>query len=278
MNMDKNIDFEIPFDKVVLYRNLNDKYNPTGSKLRNYQMQLLEAMKAFDSFCREHEIRYTLAYGSLLGAVRHKGFIPWDDDMDLWMDRENYERLCSLMRGPHHLVTEKIGFTFGTRCVMWYPPYAYIDIFVYDTSPENRLLKAIKQHTAEIVNMLIKCRSRIDKRDFRRPKAWFLFMPLSLLASTPTWHHALKRVSTWFSMGGGKHVQVYNDCVSAIWRTFPASASADILYADFEGFRLPIPAGYDVLLHLRYDDYMSIPKTLHVHGFVDNTIQDNQEI
>lgn len=63
---------------------------------REIQLYLLDILKAVDSFCVKEGIRYSMAYGTLLGAVRHKGFIPWDDDIDLLMPRLDYERFVSM--------------------------------------------------------------------------------------------------------------------------------------------------------------------------------------
>lgn len=64
--------------------------------LRQLQMTMLETLKVFDDFCRKHDIKYSLYAGSLLGAVRHNGFIPWDDDLDVCMSRSEYNRFISL--------------------------------------------------------------------------------------------------------------------------------------------------------------------------------------
>lgn len=64
--------------------------------LRRLQLTQLEILKVFDSFCREHGLKYSLYAGSLLGAVRHQGFIPWDDDLDVCMPRADYDRFIEL--------------------------------------------------------------------------------------------------------------------------------------------------------------------------------------
>lgn len=63
--------------------------------LRMGQLELLRMMKALHMFCEERNIKYMLAYGTLLGAIRHKGFIPWDDDMDIYMPWDDYLRFCN---------------------------------------------------------------------------------------------------------------------------------------------------------------------------------------
>ncbi len=64
--------------------------------LRKLQITELEILKIIDSFCRSHKIPYSLYAGTLLGAVRHQGFIPWDDDLDICMTRNNYNRFIKL--------------------------------------------------------------------------------------------------------------------------------------------------------------------------------------
>ena len=65
-------------------------------KLEEIQGILLDIMTDIDSFCRENNIRYIISSGTLLGAVRHKGFIPWDDDIDMIMMRNDYNKLVAL--------------------------------------------------------------------------------------------------------------------------------------------------------------------------------------
>lgn len=77
---------------------LRNRYNPEGSLLRRGQLRMLDILKAVDKICRTHNIPYWLSSGSLLGAVRHGGFIPWDDDLDIEVLREDYHRLLPILR------------------------------------------------------------------------------------------------------------------------------------------------------------------------------------
>ena len=66
-------------------------------RLREYQLRLLSMLKQFDSFAKKNEIPYFLLGGNALGAVRHKGFIPWDDDVDIGLYQDDYEKMAQII-------------------------------------------------------------------------------------------------------------------------------------------------------------------------------------
>lgn len=74
------------------------QYNPEGSRLRTHQKELAELLKVFADVCKEHNIQWWLCSGTLLGAARHKGFIPWDDDVDVAMMKKDYWKLRKVMQ------------------------------------------------------------------------------------------------------------------------------------------------------------------------------------
>src|SRR3954468_16666800 len=73
-------------------------YNPEGSELRRAQLKMLEILDIFDKICRKHNIKYWLACGTLLGARRHGGFIPWDDDLDVVVLQSDYNKIISVLK------------------------------------------------------------------------------------------------------------------------------------------------------------------------------------
>ena len=89
---------------------LKEKYNPEGSQLRKAQLRMVDMLTFIDEVCRKHDIPYWLDSGTLLGAKRHGGFIPWDDDADICMLRKDAERLKNI------LIADNGGSDFVIQC------------------------------------------------------------------------------------------------------------------------------------------------------------------
>lgn len=95
----------------VTAEQLKQRYNPEGSALRRDQKELLRMLKKVDAICRENNIQWWLSSGTLLGAARHGGFIPWDDDIDIVMLRKDAKRLEKIL-----LKLEDEEFVYHTMC------------------------------------------------------------------------------------------------------------------------------------------------------------------
>ena len=123
----------------------------------------LEIMKKIHHFCTEHNIRYFLGYGTLIGAVRHGGFIPWDDDIDIYMPRPDYEKfiasfkefgenndLCIASNRTKPYMCRNFAKVCDTRTIQYEPKYkdteargVFVDIWPLDGYPCNSLLRRI---------------------------------------------------------------------------------------------------------------------------------------
>ena len=145
-------------------------------KLKQIQLDML---KDIHTFCVEHEIRYSLAFGTLLGAVRHKGYIPWDDDIDIMMPREDYNRFIrSYGNQTYKIADMSVNPNYGL-------PFAkvedvltvieenvegesvfgvYIDVFPVDSIPDNMLARRSFYKMKSLLNTLFDLKTvRLNK-------------------------------------------------------------------------------------------------------------------
>lgn len=135
--------------------------------LAEKKARILDIMKDIDNFCRENDIRYTLSSGTLLGAVRHGGFIPWDDDADIFMLREDFDRFVKIYKSPdYHVVfnnrseEEFLAVGYAKICdpktTIFYENSQtrygiYVDLFPLDAVPEEP--KAQKEYMHKIMSL-----------------------------------------------------------------------------------------------------------------------------
>ena len=91
--------------------------------LKDIQRQGLLILKDVHDFCQAHGIRYSMAYGTAIGAVRHHGFIPWDDDVDLFMPRPDYESLIKYFIDHHtnHILLSRVSVICSILFRKWQP-------------------------------------------------------------------------------------------------------------------------------------------------------------
>lgn len=123
--------------------------------LQELQQFSLDILKDVAGFCEKNNIRYSLGYGTMLGAVRHKGFIPWDDDVDIMMPREDYERFRTIYKSKLYSFIDSrntpdcyIAFgrvcdtkkTLASSCIPWVKKDVgvWIDIFPVDRVPDDK--------------------------------------------------------------------------------------------------------------------------------------------
>lgn len=132
-------------------------------ELRKLQLTMLEMLKLVDKICRENEIQYSLCSGTLLGAVRHRGFIPWDDDLDIRMTRANYDKFLEVwnkLQPEGYLLQNKensprfpSSFSKIRKCHTTFLQFEsergahhtgiFVDIFPLDRIPRNRIKKTL---------------------------------------------------------------------------------------------------------------------------------------
>lgn len=124
--------------------NISYSYKDVGEyetkfDLKERHDKLLSIIKNFDCFCKEHDIKYSLADGTLLGAMRHGDFIPWDDDADVMMTREEYTKLRKVITKEDKIKVLKSHFLDRVTTEILAKEGVYIDLFINEERPKGEL-------------------------------------------------------------------------------------------------------------------------------------------
>ena len=253
-----------------IQQELRAHFNPEGSPLRKHQLKLLELLKAFDSICQQHGIRYWLSSGNCLGAVRHGGFIPWDDDVDVEMLRKDYDLLLksfsenedyaiqthdndlfyaaayAKFRDKHSVIDEHAyGFTDNYADKKYKYRGVYIDVFCIEMT--NKFLCHLSQYfSSRIIHLasITDQNNRYSLLLYRVSKSFFFYL-LSFFRIIDRIIPG-KRLRHAYGEGFYTNERDKRDI-------FP------IKRTHFEYLELPIPNDADSYLKRIYGDYWAIP-------------------
>lgn len=255
-------------------------------ELKKIQEIELEILVKFDEICRSNDLKYCLDSGTLLGAVRHGGFIPWDDDIDVSMPRADYDKFMAIGQDclgsdfflQNRKTDPKAPFTFskirknGTTFMEWNKRNIkmhqgiFIDIFPFDVLPEEEegrkeYIDKCYNLNRRLINRMIPDRAQVPEKSLkwligavaRRIKYYFLhFIPISRIDNEID-----KEFSKYKDRGiEGRdlisHSYYMKDVFSSDIFTPPQEMT-------FEGHKFYVPADYDRYLKLVYGDYMQLP-------------------
>lgn len=259
-------------DKKI-QENLRMRFNPDNSVLRKHQLRMLDMLIYFDNFCRKHNLKYWLSSGTLIGAVRHQGFIPWDDDVDVEMLREDYLKMLELLKEtdrfilqtkdndeyyavPYGKLRDKYSYIDEYGQDKYYKFHGiYIDIFIIEKN--NRFIA----HCYEsIIWKLIDWGSQ-HKPTYFRKKIFIQFKniiygSISIARFLFGWLPSNQWRQTY---GGGfyNNIRCYEDI-------FPLKTTT------FENYSFPVPANCDGYLRKIYGNYMELPDLEHLHIHAQN--------
>ena len=273
-----------------LYTTAFQEYILDDEMLRKMQNELFKILLDVKYVCEKYDIKYMLNGGTLLGAIRHKGFIPWDDDIDIMMKRPEVEKFVVKFReefSDKYLVAEPLCddkyvfksikiFKLGTKYVEI--PYAgidafdmlFIDVFIFENVPANKFIRNLRNryynffYNAASVCVDYKFPSPIIEQKAKENEDVAKYLKFR------------RRLGCFFSHVGGmkfylkscerignmkRHTGWLGDpSGGCLVENFPEGFFDGCSTGEFCGEQFPIPKDYDLYLKTLYGDYMKLPE------------------
>lgn len=228
--------------------------------------KLLDLLKNFDQICRENNINYSLYAGSLLGAIRHNGFIPWDDDADVVLERKEFEKFLTSIPDNFEIIRSPWLYRFKKKNEKY-----FIDIFIFDFTSNKSIGRKIH------VN-LIRFTQGILKDSINLRKGGLLFKSLTLFTfllgkpfSTKLKLNIYDFYSKlWNKSTNRRYIISSHDQFYYVGKIFPVDIILEYEEVSFEGCKFFAIKDSHVFLKIFYGDYMKLPdedKRVPAHGW-----------
>ena len=253
----------------------------------------LDLLMQLDKVCKENNLHYCVGAGTLLGAIRHHGFIPWDDDIDVYMLRHDYDKLMELAKEFQYPYFLQNTYTDSNE-ISWFSRLRnaettgatkrelyidickgiFIDIFPLDGICDNKTEDKKQEKKNELLKRICRLynvtrRKYPDKRGNTSIKKRILKKVLKLVLSCPkllfrTYDNNLKKYSSNSTKIWGNRTLVF-ECPKS---RRPLKDYQECVMMPFEFIEVPVPKAYDSMLRQQYGDYMKIPenKGSDMHG------------
>ena len=249
---------------------------------RDAQLGAYEILKFLDAFCRKNNLTYFLMYGSLIGAVRDKGIIPWDDDIDIMMPRPDYDKLIQIC-STENILPFKL---FENSIVSEYPhPISrmsdqryktnfanekdygiglFVDIYPLDGVGDDlkKAHKLIKKAYRNASLCFLTSRKKFGRDNTKSKIRMAVKFPAYIWANLLGNHHYIKKsikLCKEYSYEESKYVsgiaQPFREC-NGENKNIYLKEWFEVIETEFEGRKFCIPKGYDKILKMGYGDYM----------------------
>lgn len=250
------------------------------TELKELQEKCLEITLVFKEFCEKHNLLFYFCGGCCIGTLRHKGFIPWDDDIDVFMPRKDYETLCELwekeidpkkyrlsrssenefLRSQLTAITdEETTFIKERQMDLDMAHGIRLEVLPLDGCPSSRLKRKLQLFWGLAYQIYI-------NQEAPTSKGKLLYaIGKGMLALVPGWKRRY-RMARFCEKQMSKYPISQCDRITELCvrynymvNEYPKEIFSSAVYKEFEGHRMPIPVGYDTYLRMAFGEYMELP-------------------